>query len=282
MTFPLTRTMRRWQYSDTITDFLAKSPDAIMGELVNASGYSIETTQRRAWHTQIEHLQASLQSIDSSGKVYFEFDVPRMGKRIDAVVLVGPVIFVLEYKVGEADYPQHAILQVWDYALDLKHFHETSHGALMVPVLVASEAPLVEWTLETDVKADGLYRPVCTNTNGLARVIQQTLWFHQDGLSIDPVSWENGRYAHVTPAESHRSNTMQKAPQPLHLIKSRIRSPANGRRTCRRFQSTRRKLEGSSGACFPSSTSFQHIGLGCYQLRSQRPKVLEPTRTGWD
>lgn len=187
--------MRRWQYADTITDFLAKSPDTIMGEMVNASGYSIETTQRRAWNTQIEHLQACFQSIASSGKVYFEFDVPRMGKRIDAVVIVGPIVFVLEYKVGEADYPQHAVLQVWDYALDLKHFHETSHDAFMVPVLVATEARSVEWTLETAVNADGLYRPVCTNSNGLAKVIQQTLWFHQDGVVIDPVSWENGRYA---------------------------------------------------------------------------------------
>ena len=187
--------MRRWQYSDTITEFVSKSPDTIMGELANASSYGIETTQRRAWQAQIRHLQASLQAVSASGKVYFEFDVPRMGKRIDAVVLVGPVVFVLEYKVGEADYPQHAVMQVWDYALDLKHFHETSHGAVIVPVLVATEAPLAEWTLETDRKADGLYRPVCTNASGLARLIQQTLWFHQDGWAIDPLSWENGRYA---------------------------------------------------------------------------------------
>jgi len=195
MTSSLTRAMRRWQYSDTITDFIAKSPDAIMGEIANTAGYTIEPTQRRAWHKQIDHLQAILQSFDTGGKVYFEFDVPRMGKRIDAVVVIGPIVFVIEYKVGETDYPHHAILQVWDYALDLKHFHETSHGTLMVPVLVATEAPSVEWTLETSANADGLYRPVCTNITGLAKVMRQTLWFHEGALAIDPASWENGRYA---------------------------------------------------------------------------------------
>ncbi len=195
MNSSLTRAMRRWQYSDTISDFLAKSQDAIMGEIANTSGYTIEPNQRRAWHKQIDHLQTILQLFDKGGKVYFEFDVPRMGKRIDTVVVIGPVVFVIEYKVGETDYAQYAVLQVWDYALDLKHFHETSHDTLMVPVLVATEAPSVEWTLETSADADGLYRPVCTNIAGLAKVMRQTLGFHEGALAIDPVRWENGRYA---------------------------------------------------------------------------------------
>jgi len=36
-----------------------------------------------------------------TGSLYLEFDIPRMGRRIDAVVLNGPVVFVVEFKVGE-------------------------------------------------------------------------------------------------------------------------------------------------------------------------------------
>lgn len=238
MTTFSTPAVRRWQYADTIADFLVKPPDAIMGEVVNASGYSIETTQRRAWHTQIEHLQAGLRSIGSSGKVYFEFDVPRMGKRIDAVVLLGPVVFVLEYKVGETDYPQHAVLQVWDYALDLKHFHETSHRAPMVPVLIATQAPTVGWTLETDVNADGLYRPVCTNASGLAAIMAQTLMFHADVAVIDPADWENGRYA-PTPTIVEAATALYAG----HSVSNISRSDAGARNLTRTSQSIEKLID---------------------------------------
>jgi hypothetical protein len=230
--------MRRWQYADTVNAFLAKSPDAIMGEMANASGYSIEPTQRRAWQTQIEHLQATLQLLGSSGKVYFEFDVPRMGKRIDAVVIAGPVVFVLEYKVGESDYPQHAILQVWDYALDLKHFHETSHGVLMVPVLVATRAQSVRWALETDVSADGLYRPVCTNIAGLARVMEQVLLFHQAEPALVPVLWESGRYA-PTPTIVEAATALYAG----HSVANISRSDAGARNLTRTSQSIEKLID---------------------------------------
>ncbi|MGK4455947.1 hypothetical protein, partial [Klebsiella pneumoniae] len=62
------------------------------------------------------------------------------GKRADAVLILGRVIFVLEFKDGEADYAAAAIEQVEDYALDLKNFHEGSHDLAIVPVLVPLDA----------------------------------------------------------------------------------------------------------------------------------------------
>jgi len=63
-----------------------------------------------------------------------------MGRRIDVVLLIGPVIFVLEFKVGEKAHTLYAFDQVFDYALDLKNFHETSHEQFIAPILVATEA----------------------------------------------------------------------------------------------------------------------------------------------
>jgi hypothetical protein len=81
--------------------------------------------QVAAWHEQVAILQPLLRNL--VGRIYFEFDIPRMGRRIDVVVIGGAVVFVIEFKVGAKTVNRAAINQVWDYALDLKNFHETSH-----------------------------------------------------------------------------------------------------------------------------------------------------------
>jgi hypothetical protein len=63
-----------------------------------------------------------------------------MGRRIDAVVIIGPVIFVLEFKVGERTFSSQDMDQVVDYALDLHNFHEGSHDAYIAPVLICTRA----------------------------------------------------------------------------------------------------------------------------------------------
>jgi hypothetical protein len=75
---------------------------------------------------------------DHEGRIFFEYSIPRMGRRIDVVLIIKNVIF--EFKVGEKDFNQSAFDQVWDYALDLKNFHETSHANLIAPVLICTES----------------------------------------------------------------------------------------------------------------------------------------------
>ncbi len=117
--------MRREYYSDTISNFLKTTSNEILGSLVQSSDFALEQTQRDSWLEEIRILKNILQL--HKGSIYFEYSIPRMGKRIDVVLIIGPVIFVLEFKIGEKEFPSHAIDQVWDYALDLKNFHETSH-----------------------------------------------------------------------------------------------------------------------------------------------------------
>ena len=76
----------------------------------------------------------------STGAVFLEFDVPRIGSRIDAVLVAGPAVFVIEFKVGERRFNTHDFNQAWDYALDLKNFHLASHAAPIVPILVPTES----------------------------------------------------------------------------------------------------------------------------------------------
>ena len=76
-----------------------------------------------------------------TGSLFLEFSIPRMGRRIDAVLLLGSVVFVLEFKVGATVPTAEALEQVWDYGLDLKNFHEASHGLPIAPILIPTEAP---------------------------------------------------------------------------------------------------------------------------------------------
>ena len=107
-------------YTAAVDDFIAETPESILGTLT-ARSLGVESAQRDAWLGEIAILKTSLAGIDAT--VFLEFDVPRIGSRIDAVLVAGPAVFVLEFKVGEREFNTHDYNQAWDYALDLKNFH---------------------------------------------------------------------------------------------------------------------------------------------------------------
>jgi hypothetical protein len=161
--------------------------------LAKNSAFAIEETQRDAWLEQIEILRATFQPYLGRGSVYFEYAVPRMGKRIDVVAVIDHVIFVLEFKVGEKRFSGAALDQVFDYALDLKNFHETSHSKAIAPVLLATRAKKGTTVVASSPHNDGLLLPTCATVATLGAVIEAALGFC-DGSMIDVVAWEDGRY----------------------------------------------------------------------------------------
>ena len=128
---------RAW-YSAFIGDFIQTQPDTIVGRLARNGGFPLLPTQRDAWLEQIAFLQDRL--VGLTGALFLEFNIPRMGRRVDAALLLGPVVFVIEFKVGESAFERAAVDQVWDYALDLKNFHEASHSVSIIPILIATGA----------------------------------------------------------------------------------------------------------------------------------------------
>jgi hypothetical protein len=183
--------MSRAYYSDSITIFRNKSSDEILGQLARVSEFSVLQTQQQAWLYQINLLKTVLKSYD--GAIYFEFDIPRMGRRIDVVLLLGPAIFVLEFKVGEQNFTTYGADQVWDYALDLKNFHDTSHERYIVPILIATEADSFAISATLTPQNDLLFNPVKTNAKQLGGAIESALALI-DGETVNQLEWENGRY----------------------------------------------------------------------------------------
>ena len=96
--------MRRDYYSNSIANFLNSSDIEILGRLAEKNDFPLEQTQRDAWIEEIRILKKSL--IGFSGNIFFEYSIPRMGKRIDILLLINSLIFVLEFKVGESLFPR--------------------------------------------------------------------------------------------------------------------------------------------------------------------------------
>ena len=130
--------MLRAYYGKSIADFIQEDNQKILGELSEKhQNNKLEILQKNAWKQQITILKSQLSGLN--GYIYFEFLIPRMGKRVDNIVILGDKIFLLEFKIGSEQYDKHAIDQVIDYALDLRNFHEGSHHANLIPVLIAEK-----------------------------------------------------------------------------------------------------------------------------------------------
>ncbi|RMD68993.1 MAG: DUF2075 domain-containing protein, partial [Bacteroidetes bacterium] len=183
--------MERAYYSAQIEDFVHASVEAVLGELADNNQFALEITQKNAWKQQIELLQRLLPTY--SGKIYFEYSIPRMGRRIDVLLFIQGVIFVLEFKVGERTFHRQSIDQVWDYALDLKNFHETSHGLLIAPILVATRAKQASIHIGLTPHNDNMLYPILSSAQSLPDVIAKVLALPK-GQTMGVEAWEKGRY----------------------------------------------------------------------------------------
>ncbi len=184
--------MTRIAYYDAdIQNFLAADESAILGVLSMQYGFALEHQQKYAWQGQIQLLRLLLPPT-MAGWIYFEFSIPRMGKRADVVLLTGGVVFVIEFKVGSHSFDSYAVEQAHDYALDLRNFHRGSHNLRIVPILIATAAPLhpvpaVKWA--ADLVAD----PLCISPANLPQAIEMVVK-QSSAISIDAATWSQSGY----------------------------------------------------------------------------------------
>src|SRR6266478_4357047 len=165
--------MKREYYSDSIANFLKTSPNEILGTLALSSGHTDEQTQKSAWLEEVLILKKVLTRWE--GRIYFEYKIPRMGRRIDSVLLIGPVLFVLEFKIGEKEFTSYALNQSYDYALDLKNFHETSRELFIAPIVIATNALPATPAIITTVHNDKVLAPIRCNVNLLPETLRRVL-----------------------------------------------------------------------------------------------------------
>lgn len=261
--------MKRSYYSNSIQNFLLDNDSSILGELTaNHSNRTLEELQINAWRKQIEVLKNQLK--DLKGKIYFEFAIPRMGKRVDNIIIVNDVIFVVEFKVGEGGYEKHAIEQVIDYTIDLKNFHEGSHHTKLIPILVATNASIINQT-SRDIL---IYKTAAkTNKDNLLNTIQ--IFVNSDNIPIDIEYWEKSIYK-PTPTIVEAAQALYKG----HNVQEITRSDSgaiNLSKTANSINATieRSKRENIKSICFVTGVPGAGKTLAGLNIAVERMKADE-------
>lgn len=262
--------MTRSYYSNTISDFLTDDSDRILGQLIRNHDFAAENLQRNAWIKQIDILKSALPTFQH-GQIYFEFSIPRMGKRVDNILIIEDFIFVVEFKVGDTEYQKHAIEQTVDYCLDLQNFHEGSHHEKIVPILISTKAPDFENSFEIN---DNLFEPLKVNQNNIAKIISQTLSL-SDGTKINPTKWENSIYK-PTPTIIEASQALYRG----HSVSEISRSDAGAINLSKTTECINRIIEKSKAnntksICFLTGVPGAGKTLAGLNIANERRKAHE-------
>ena len=215
-------------FNSSFYHFFEKSNDEILGELVKRQEGSVETTQRDAWRFQIKLLK-DLLSHFSRGHVLFEFIIPRIGKRVDNILIIKNIIFVIEFKVGSEKYFNQDKVQTIDYALDLKNFHEGSHDANIIPILVSTEAPDLENII--DFEEDGVsINCLLANSLNLKFIINSVLEKISHDREINFMDWIKSSYL-PTPTIIEASKVLYKGHNVTNISRNEAGADNLGRTT---------------------------------------------------
>ena len=166
----------RCLYEASFREFLSKESLAVLGVLHDNYHGGTQTTTDEAWKSEIELMQWVLEPWkEEAAQIIFEYEIPRLGKRIDVVLLLRGIIFCLEFKVGQKDALQADVEQVMDYALDLKNFHRFSHDKVIVPILIPTKHVSSTTEFKPSVYDDQIYNPLISGAEHLRELIEQVL-----------------------------------------------------------------------------------------------------------
>ena len=169
----------RCYYHATIEEFLRQPTAEIVG-VIHSNDISAETRiqQSNTWEQEIEILKSQLAELDE-GEILFEYSIPRMGKRVDNVVLYHNIVFLLEFKCGDREYRSTTYDQVYDYALDLRNFQKESHDKLLIPMMVSTNAPEFENRL---VEIERIIEPMRCNAHNIGSTIMNRILTIRNGF----------------------------------------------------------------------------------------------------
>lgn len=262
--------MTRSYYSNTISDFSIDDTDKILGQLIRKHDFAVENLQKSAWIKQIEILKGALKLFDR-GYIYFEFAIPRMGKRVDNILIIDNYIFVVEFKVGDTEYQKHSIEQVIDYCLDLQNFHEGSHYAKIVPVLISTKAQALENKIASD---NNIFEPLKVNQHNVTEVISQILLL-TNTTKIIPEKWEKSIYK-PTPTIIEASQALYRG----HSVSEISRSDAGTINLSKTSECINRiieksKINQSKSICFLTGVPGAGKTLAGLNIANERRKAYE-------
>lgn len=187
--------MSRCLYNSSFRTFLNTDDNSIFGLLCERYHGEALTTTREAWKSEIAIMKDVLKNFtDKQGQIIFEYDIPRLGKRIDVILLLEGIVFCLEFKVGETRILEADVDQVLDYALDLKNFHKFSEDRIIAPILIATNHRSSSTNIQMSVYDDRVVNPLMTGKSGIYTLITEVLKRFPNETPVNP-DWIISPYA---------------------------------------------------------------------------------------
>ena len=187
--------MSRCLYNSSFRTFLNADDNSIFGLLCERYHGEALTTTREAWKSEIAIMKDVLRNFaDKQGQIIFEYDIPRLGKRVDVVLLLKGIVFCLEFKVGETRILEADVDQVLDYALDLKNFHKFSEDRIIAPILIATNHRNSSTNIQMSVYDDRVVNPLMTGESGISTLINKVLKHFPNETPVNP-DWIISPYA---------------------------------------------------------------------------------------
>lgn len=187
--------MSRCLYNSSFKTFLNTDDSSIFGSLCDNYHGEALTTTREAWKSEITIMKNVLSDYaDKNGEIIFEYDIPRLGKRVDVVLLLEGIVFCLEFKVGETKILEADVDQVLDYALDLKNFHKFSEDRIIAPILIATNYRNASTNIQMSVYDDRIVNPLMTGKLGISTLINKVLERFPNESPVNP-NWIISPYA---------------------------------------------------------------------------------------
>lgn len=186
----------RCLFATDFSDFTDKNIFSILGELEHNYHGNLISSSRDAWYDEIKILKETINPYkNENGKIVFEYSIPRLGKRIDAVIILRGIIFCLEFKVNENKILESDIDQVLDYALDLKNFHKFSADRIIVPILVPTNCSTTTSDIQISPYSDKIVNPLIANKDSLSSLIDKIISKYTKESDIDANQWIISPYA---------------------------------------------------------------------------------------
>jgi hypothetical protein len=185
-------------YCNSIPGFIKDTSTSVVGQLVRHTvkfhAFDISSEQEEAWENQIRELQIRLEQHGIEGDIIFEYDIVRLGKRIDVILLIRHMVFSLEFKNGQRAFTAHDAQQAEDYAIDIKNFHKESEDLYVCPILIATDAEPYAKKQSTDCYPDKQVYLQRENIETLVPKISEISKLYGDDGEIDFDKWFNSPY----------------------------------------------------------------------------------------
>lgn len=240
----------RCLYDKSIAGFLNDPEDSIFGILCDHYHGEARTETREAWREEISIMKTVLPQLEEqNGHIIFEYDIPRLGKRVDVILLLSGIIFCIEFKVGQHQALEADMDQVLDYALDLNNFHKFSEGKVIVPILVPTRHRKASTIIQKSGYDDKVINPLITGAEGLSNLINSVLSEFPNEEPIDS-RWIISPYA-PTPTIIEAARSLYEN----HTVENITRHEADEVSTDRTIQELlkvikKSKEEGKKSICF--------------------------------